>query len=46
MLAHFLLFTVKGVPCIYYGDEIKVEGLKEEGQAHVHARVSIGYIYI
>lgn len=30
-LAHFLLFTVKGVPCIYYGDEFKVTGEKEQG---------------
>jgi len=32
-LAHFLLFTVRGIPCIYYGDELMVEGVKEESDA-------------
>lgn len=32
-LAHFMLLTVRGIPCIYYGDECRVPGRKEEGDA-------------
>eukprot|EP00961_Rhodomonas_salina_P121689 1638624-Rhodomonas_salina.1 len=31
--AHFMLLTVRGIPCIYYGDECRVPGRKEEGDA-------------
>ena len=30
-LAYFLLMTVRGIPCIYYGDECGVKGRKEDG---------------
>ncbi|EKX52762.1 hypothetical protein GUITHDRAFT_161282 [Guillardia theta CCMP2712] len=32
-LAYFLLMTVRGIPCIYYGDECGVKGRKEDGDA-------------
>ncbi|MFV0362347.1 MAG: alpha-amylase family glycosyl hydrolase [Suipraeoptans sp.] len=31
-LAYGLLFTMPGIPCLYYGSEWGVEGKKEEGQ--------------
>jgi glycosidase len=33
ILAHFLLMTTRGVPCIYYGDEAAERGKKEDGDA-------------
>ena len=32
-IAHFLLLTSRGIPCIYYGDEVGIKGRKEEGDA-------------
>lgn len=32
-IAHFMLLTFRGVPCIYYGDEVGVLGRKEDGDA-------------
>jgi cyclomaltodextrinase len=32
-LAHFMLLTFRGVPCIYYGDELCVQGRKEDGDS-------------
>ena len=32
-VAHFMLLTFRGVPCIYYGDEVGVKGRKEDGDA-------------
>jgi len=38
-LAHFMLLTFRGTPCIYYGDEVGVKGCKEDGDAALRMKM-------
>jgi len=38
-LAHFMLLTFRGTPCIYYGDEVGVKGRKEDGDAALRMKM-------
>jgi len=38
-LAHFMLLTLRGVPCVYYGDEAAVRGRKEDGDASLRNKM-------